>query len=139
MKNTRKNNVLSLLGRKNLNIKQNKINKLKREKKIRNNGVKNIIKSHILNNRKAYIVLGIFFTVGILLGVLYINNVQEEQFNNIDNYLNSFINNLKNIESFNIVQLIKNGIIDTAIFALIIWFMGTTVIRNTYSIWNDSI
>ena len=29
-------------------------------------------------------------------------------YNNINNYITSFIDNLKNIESFNILQLIKN-------------------------------
>lgn len=105
----------------------------------KNNKFKKLISSHILNNKKEYIILGVLFIIGILLGVLYINNVHEEQYNNINNYITSFIDNLKNIESFNILQLIKNGIIDTAIFSAIIWFMGTTVIRNTNSIWNDNI
>lgn len=136
MENTRKKSILKIFQKNKLDIKQS-ITKSNRNE--RTNNFKNIILMHIYNNKKQYIILGVFFVIGILLGVLYINNVQEEQHKNIDGYINSFINTLKSIESFNILQLIKNGIIDTVIFSAIIWFMGTTVIRNTYCIWNDNI
>lgn len=100
---------------------------------------KSIILSHIINNKKEYIIMLVFFIMGILLGVLYINNIQEEQFNNINNYVNGFIEKLKNIENIDIPNLLKNSIIQNIILASIIWFFGTTVIRNANCFWNYDI
>ena len=48
-------------------------------------GIKNLILLHIISNKKIYLVMLLLFIIGIFLGVLFINNVQEEQYNNISN------------------------------------------------------
>lgn len=87
-----------------------------------------IITSHISNNSKEYITMLLLFIIGIFLGVLYINNVQEEQFNNISNYINSFIEKFKSIENINSINLLKSSILENVILATTLWFFGTTVI-----------
>ena len=90
--------------------------------------VKRLIKSHILTNKKEYIIMIIFLMVGIFLGILYINNVKEEQFNNISQYINTFIEKVKNTETIDNINLLKNSIISNMVLAFALWFFGTTVI-----------
>lgn len=90
--------------------------------------LKSIILSHISNNSKEYIVMLLLFVIGIFLGVLFINNIQEEQFNNISQYINNFIEKLKNVQNLDKLALLKSSILENIILATIIWFFGTTVI-----------
>ena len=41
--------------------------------------LKEIIKKHILNNKKEYIIVTLLFIIGIFLGVLFVNNINESQ------------------------------------------------------------
>ena len=41
--------------------------------------IKNTIKEHIINNSKEYIIALLIFVIGIFVGVLFINNIQENQ------------------------------------------------------------
>lgn len=60
--------------------------------------IKDTIKEHVINNKKPYILTTLLFVIGIFLGVLFINNMQEGQKGEISSYLNQFIENFKNIE-----------------------------------------
>lgn len=101
--------------------------------------IKSTISQHIANNSKEYILVTLIFLVGIFLGVMFINNTQETQITEITSYLNNFLDKLKNIEELNNIELLKMTIIENIILAISLWFFGTTVIRNTYSIWNNII
>lgn len=101
--------------------------------------LKSIIASHIVNNKKDYIIILLLFIIGIFLGVLFINNIQEEQFNNVENYITNFINKLKELQNLDSLNLLKNSITQNIILAILLWFFGTTVIRNTSSFWNYNI
>ena len=90
--------------------------------------IKATIKEHILNNKKEYIIVFLIFLIGIFLGVLFVNNMQEGQKAEINTYINSFIDKLKNIEQLNTMDLLKSSIIQNIVLAIIIWFFGTTVI-----------
>lgn len=101
--------------------------------------VKEIIYQHIAKNSKEYILVSLVFIVGIFLGVMFINNIQEIQMQEISLYLNEFIEKFKNIEQINNIEILKSTIIENLILGVILWFFGTTVIRNTNSIWNNII
>ena len=89
---------------------------------------KNIVKEHIKNNAKEYTIVTVIFVVGIFLGVLFINNMEETNKQEISTYLTSFIEKMKQIESLDYMQLLKTSIIQNVITAVLIWFFGTTVI-----------
>ena len=101
--------------------------------------IKSLIISHILNNKKEYIIILLLFIIGLFLGVLFINNVQEEQFNNIQDYINTFVEKLKVIENIDSMNLLKNSLIQNIVLAIVLWFFGTTVIRNSSGFWNNNI
>ena len=89
--------------------------------------VMDILKTHITNNLKEYIIVLLIFLIGIFLGVMFINNAKEAQQNEIQNYINTYIENCKNgdIESSNgLIINIKENII----LACLLWFAGTTII-----------
>lgn len=89
--------------------------------------IMDILKTHITNNLKEYIIVLLIFLIGNFLGVMFINNAKETQQNEIQNYINTYIENCKNgdIESSNgLIINIKENII----LACLLWFAGTTII-----------
>ena len=65
--------------------------------------IMDVLKTHIINNLKEYIIVLLIFLIGIFLGVMFINNAKESQRNEIQNYINTYVENSKNneIESTN--------------------------------------
>lgn len=98
---------------------------MKRNKRIK---ILEIIKEHIIHNKKEYILVSLLFIIGIFLGVLFINNVRETQKLEITNYLNNFIEKIRNVESLNHLELLKSSIWQNVLLAVVLWFFGTTVI-----------
>lgn len=98
---------------------------MKRDKRIR---LLETIKEHVLNNKKEYIIVALLFIIGIFLGVLFINHVQEAQKAEIKEYFNSFIEKIKNTDNLNYMELLKTSIGQNIVLAIILWFFGTTVI-----------
>ena len=46
-----------------------------------------VIKSHIAENLKAYIIVSIILLIGITLGVIFVNNMSEAQTQDIQTYI----------------------------------------------------
>ena len=53
--------------------------------------VRNIIFEYIRENAKIYLILIIIFFIGLILGILFVNNSNETQSNQISSYINNFI------------------------------------------------
>ena len=92
------------------------------------NKIFTIIKEHIICNYKEYVIITLLFIIGIFLGVLFINNIQEAPKTEIQQYLNSFIEKMKNTQNLETMELLKTSIVQNILFAITIWFFGTTVI-----------
>ena len=101
--------------------------------------IRETIKNHIINNKKEYIIVTLILIIGIFLGVLFVNNINEAQKTEVTDYLNNFIEKMKSIESLDNISLLKTSVIQNVLFAIILWFFGTTVIRYTNSFWNCSL
>ncbi|MFR0922426.1 MAG: stage II sporulation protein M [Clostridia bacterium] len=98
---------------------------MKRNKRLR---IIDAICNHVINNKKEYVLVTLIFLVGIFLGVMFINNIQEAQMAEITEYLKSFTEKLKNTEKLETYSILKTTILENVILAITLWFFGTTVI-----------
>lgn len=90
--------------------------------------LKNLILNNIYSNLRYYLIVMIIFIIGIACGVIFINNINEEQKVEISKYINDFISSLKNNYEVNKVELLRNSIIENFKLALGMWFIGSTVV-----------
>ncbi len=87
-----------------------------------------VIKKHILDNLKEYIIVSALLVIGIILGVIFINNANNTQITQITNYLNNFSSSIKTDYEIDKTELIKMSVRDNAILVITMWFVGSTVI-----------
>ena len=90
--------------------------------------LKDIIVNHIASNSKEYIIVTLLFIIGIFLGVLIVNNIKNDEFDSVQNYITTFIQKFKENPNIDSGELLKTSIIKNLILALSLWFFGTTVI-----------
>jgi len=87
-----------------------------------------IIYNHIIKNKKNYMIATILFFIGLIVGIMFINNMKEGQFIQIENYIESLINNIKNTEKIDYIVLLKESIIANFILVIIILIASSTII-----------
>lgn len=90
--------------------------------------IRNKIFEFIKDNIKIYLILIIIFFIGLLFGVLFINNTNETQANQISEYINNFINSVKEDYQVSTSSLLISSVINNLCIAVILWFLGSTVI-----------
>ena len=90
--------------------------------------LKDIIVNPIASNSKEYIIVTLLFIIGIFLGVLFVNNIKNDEFDSVQNYITTFIQKFKENPNIDSGELLKTSIIKNLILALSLWFFGTTVI-----------
>lgn len=95
---------------------------------LKNNKIVEFIKEHIKQNYKEYVIVLIFFISGIFLGVFFVNQTNTNQITDVHQYLQNFINEIKNTSSINQMQILKSTLIDKLYLTIAIWFFGTTVV-----------
>jgi len=100
---------------------------MKKQEK-RNSRILNIVKDHIKVNIKHYLTIAIVFLIGIVIGVMFINNLNESQKTQKGDYLCTFTEALNSDYKIDTNNLLKNSIISNLILALLIWFIGSTVV-----------
>ena len=97
-------------------------------KKKKKSNVKDLILRHIYENFKLYLIVIIIFIIGIVAGVIFINNVNGEQATEIQNYITEFINLLKQDYHIDTGLLLKKSLSDNLILIITMWLLGSTVI-----------
>jgi len=97
-------------------------------RKRKDSKLKHIILTHIENNIREYLIVSIIFLIGIVIGVIFINNTSENQSVEITSYISSFTQDLKDNQSINTILLLKDSIKKNIVLAIFLWFMGSTVI-----------
>lgn len=99
------------------------IGKSKKDSKI-----KETILTYIKNNLKEIAIITIIFLIGLVFGIVFVNNSGSEQANEISSYINGFVNSLKDNVQIDKAKLLKDAIISNFLLAIILWFVGSTVI-----------
>ena len=84
------------------------------------------IKEDILNNAKAYFIVIIIFAVGIFLGVMFINQMQDK--GEIEKYINTYVDETKVLQKGNYLGELQKDILSNIGLVLALWFAGTTII-----------
>lgn len=97
-------------------------------RKKKESKLKQIILKHIENNIKEYAIVSIIFLIGIVIGVIFINNTSENQSLEITNYITSFTQDIKENKNIDTLLLLKDSIKKNVLLAIFLWFMGSTVI-----------
>lgn len=92
----------------------------------RKSEVFSIIKDDIINNAKAYFVVAIIFSVGVFLGVMFINQTEDKA--EVEKYVNTYIDKTKNLQTPNFLSELRYDVKNNIILVLILWFAGTTII-----------
>ena len=90
--------------------------------------VTEIIKSYIAENLKAYIIVSLIILIGVILGVIFVNNMSETQTQDIQTYLQSFIKALNEGKVINSGELFRNSLRNNLLLVFFMWFVGSTVI-----------
>lgn len=105
---------------------------MKRNQRYQNKylvNVKNVLIEHIHSNLKDYLVLSIIFIIGVMIGVIIINNSSVQSKTEISGYINSFIDTIHD-NQFQIdkSKLIQLSIVENVKIVAIIWIAGSTLI-----------
>lgn len=90
--------------------------------------IRNAIFEYIKENLRSYLILIIIFFIGLLLGVVFINNINEVQSKQISEYISNFINSVKENYQISTNSLLITSIINNLCIAILLWFLGSTVI-----------
>ena len=99
-----------------------------RNRQRRKSRIKEVVVSYINKNSKEFLAASIVFIVGIILSILFINKVNDGQINNISDYINQFINVIKNGGDIDKLELLKNVIRNNLILCILLWIIGSTII-----------
>lgn len=98
-------------------------------KTYRRSGIKTIILEHIENNLKLYLILTVIFFIGLVLGIMFVNNMKQEWQQGISQYLGQFIEQLNNTEyKISNIEILKEAVKNNFISFIILWFLGCMII-----------
>lgn len=87
-----------------------------------------ILYNHIVNNKRGYLIVTILFFIGLIIGVFFINNAKTTQIDEINNYLNEIVNNVKIYENIDYGNLLKQSLTSNFIIIILLWFGASTII-----------
>ena len=98
------------------------------KRRTRDLRILNTIFNHIKINLYPYIIVLLIFIAGIFLGVLFLNNTNDEQKEEISTYINNYISNTKENKNISTSNSLRNSMKENIILAVGLWFAGTTLI-----------
>ena len=88
----------------------------------------NIFITYIQKNLREYVIASIVFIIGILVGIVLINNIDDSQNEEISSYIKASVSNLKDNNTIDKWQILKKSIKQDVIIVTLLWIMGSTVI-----------
>lgn len=98
------------------------------KRKRKKSKIRMVITNHIVNNKKDYLIAILLFLVGLIIGVMFINNVSKNQFIEIDEYIKNLVNTIKSIENIDYINIMKESMLSNLMLIIIIWIASSTII-----------
>lgn len=93
--------------------------------------MKDIFVRYAQNNIKEIILIITIMFIGLIIGVLCINNISSENENNIKTYLNDMISEIKKIDNYkeiNQINILNNNLKNNILYILIIGILSASVL-----------
>ena len=91
-----------------------------------------ILLNYFLSNKKNFIILFIIFIIGIIFGIVAINNASEYSKEEITYEIDDLIYSIKNSENINSFDLLLLSLKRNCTFVIIIWLLGCTIIGGIF-------
>jgi len=88
----------------------------------------NILVQYIVNNFKNFVIVLSVFAVGMMIGIVFVNNASQAQQSGIQEYIQNFIASVKENGQIDKGALLTKDLIDNAVLTFWLWFVGSTVI-----------
>ena len=102
--------------------------KLFRRNRERKSKIGIIITNHIINNKKDYLISILIFLIGLIIGIMFINNIDDDRFAKINEYIKSLVSNMQTVENIDYMNLLRESMLSNFILILIIWISSSTII-----------
>ncbi len=99
-----------------------------KKRSTRNIELKNNIFKHVSDNIKVYFALLIIFVIGLILGIIFINNSKQEYQDEITTYIMNFISSLNGNNVIEKSNLLKRSIKINLFTVFSLWVSSATVI-----------
>ena len=94
--------------------------------------MKNVLIEYLIRNKKTFIMILILFCIGIAIGIFSVNNSNEMQKQELNIYIESLIEKIKNSEDIDNFKLLCLSIKENSAVILIVWFLGCTIIGGIF-------
>lgn len=99
------------------------------KKSARHKRIKDAVFNHISNNIREYVIVTIIFLIGIVVGVIVVNNSSNMQKEELNSYIGNFVNSIRDTGyTIDKSALLKETIKSNLLLVFLLWFMGSTVI-----------
>ena len=89
--------------------------------------MRNFIENNLRENLKSYTILALILLLGLIIGIMFVNNMETVQKEEINTYLTGFIEELKNDNKINYLELLKNSVINNLEFVILIVLLNFSI------------
>ena len=90
--------------------------------------LKNKILLYFSNNIREYAIILIIFLIGVILGTLYVRNMKENEYTEINSYITDFLDMVNNGSKVNSNGLFQTSLRNNLIIVFLLGLAGLTVI-----------
>ena len=71
----------------------------------------NVLFNFVINNKREFLQVVVLFFVGLIIGVMFMNNLNDVQNQEIQTYFSNLTANVQNTEGINLFNLLKNQLL----------------------------
>ena len=98
------------------------------EKRKKKGIIRKVITEHIQINLKEYVIVLSILMLGVIVGVIFVNQLSDNQKSELNLYITSFVDLMKGDNDIDTIGLLQNSIKQNITLTILLWFVGSTVI-----------